>query len=161
MEHLKWGVKDGFPSRNLTQIYNHIQYLSCYSCRRFWKPSNLIVPTVWLPERVALQLLVLTYWNMINDDRLSLRPGLKHGIFSSHWPSLSLSLICLPRWPNEPMNSLNHRAHFTKANSLTGTDRTEINLTFGNRAIGMGMGWGGGIQCSRKSEKELGRRLGG
>lgn len=111
-------------------------------------------PQIWLfhlrlPEHVALQLLVPTYWNMINDDRSSLRPGLKHIVFSSHWLSL---LICLPRWPNEPMNSLNHRAHFTKANSLTGTDRTETNLTFGNRAIGMGRG--GGIQCSQKSTEE-------
>lgn len=132
------------------------QYLSSCSCLRFWKPSNVIVPTVWLPEHVALRLPVPTYWNMINDDRSSLRPGFKLTVFSSHWLSL---LICLVRWPNELMNSLNHRAHLTKSNSLTGTDWTEIDLTFGNRAIGMG--WGGGTQCSRKSEKEHGRGLGG
>lgn len=108
-------------------------------------------PTLWLPEHAVLQLLVPTYWNIINDDRSSLRAGLKYGIFSSHWPS---PLIFLPRWPNELMNSLNRRAHFTKTNSLTGTDQTKINLTFGKGE--KGMGWGGGIQCSRKSEKEHG-----
>lgn len=75
------GVTDGLPSRNLTQTYNQVQNLSRCSFLWFWKTSDLIVPTVWLPEHVALQLLVPTYWNMINNDRSSHR--LKHVLTGS------------------------------------------------------------------------------